>query len=290
MEEKNNDSLLEIKNFESISYQLSTTSYGQIKAIPILLANDLNSMLEQWFQNYKFIYLAINQLSEEAYDKPLQLEYTYSLRNQDLREFSKIFSDVNSEVDLLNYHQIVKIIHTYIELAFKVYSSLNEEKQGDTILDFEKYIESKSKKFHRKSFPEKLEIIANDLALTTPLDILVQINRVRNCLEHRGGIVSQTDCDPTKNYMSITFKYLRIDSPNGEMSPISDVKGKQNIDVNFTNETKKFRLGEKIFFDFYDNTKLIVSINICFKAVIDGIYDLYNVNQNEMKIILKEFK
>ena len=92
-------------NQTPISYQLSTDSYGQVRAIPLLLANSLNSKIEQWFQNYKFTYLAINQLTESDYAKSLQLEYIYSLRTLELREFSEISSDVTTKVDLLNYHQ-----------------------------------------------------------------------------------------------------------------------------------------------------------------------------------------
>ncbi len=273
-----------------LNYQVSPNSYGQVRAIPLLLANDLNSKLEQWFQNYKFLYLAIQQLSEKDYSKPLQLEYEYSLRTLELRGFSEIVSNVNNEVDLLNYHQLVKIIHEYIELAYKVYSALKEKKEGDSILYFEKHIESLCKKFHRINFPSKLDLIIKDLNLSMPLDILAQINRVRNCLEHRAGIVSQDDCDSSKKYMSVRFRYPRIDSPAGEMSPISHIKGKLPTQLNFVDEEKRFRIGNKISFDFYDNTKLIFSLNICFKTIIDGIYNLFNVNQDETESIIREFK
>jgi hypothetical protein len=273
-----------------LNYQISTNSYGQVRAIPLLLANDLNSKLEQWFQNYKFLYLAIHQLSEKDYSKPLQLEYEYSLRTIELRGFPEIVSNVTNEVDLLNYHQLVKIIHEYIESAYKVYSALKENKKGNTILCFEKHIESLCKKFHRMHFPAKLEEIIKDLKLSVPLDTLTQINRVRNCLEHRAGIVSQEDCDITKKYMSVRFRYPRIGSPTGEMSPISHIKGKLPTQLNFVDEEKRFRIGDKILFDFYDNTKLIFSLNICFKTIIDGIYNLFNVNQEETSTIIREFK
>ncbi|MFT5662553.1 MAG: hypothetical protein ACI9TV_003210 [Sulfurimonas sp.] len=108
-------------NQTPISYQFSADSYGQVRAIPLLLANSLNSNIEQWFQIYKFTYISINQLTESDYSKSLQLEYIYSRRTRELRKFSEIYSDVTIEVDLLNYHQLVKIIHEHIELAYKIY-------------------------------------------------------------------------------------------------------------------------------------------------------------------------
>lgn len=256
-----------------------------------MLANTLNSKMEQWFQNYKFLYLAINKLAESDYSEALQLEYIYSLRTLELRKFSEISSDVKMEVDLLNYHQLVKIIHEHIELAYKIYISLKESKKGDTILEFEKHIETLCSKFHRKNFPEKLRVIIEDLRLSVSLDTLSQINKVRNCLEHRAGIISKKDdCDPSKNYMSIKFRYPRIDSPDGEITPSSDIKGRQNTNINFIDETKIFRQGEKISFTFDDNTKLIFSLNVCFKAIVDGTYDFFNINQDKTETILREFK
>ena len=273
-----------------ISYQISTDSYGQVRAIPLLLANQLNTKIEQWFQNYKFTYLAITKLTEDDFSKSLQLEYTYSLRTFKLRKFSEISSDVRTELDLLNYHQLVKIIHEHIELAYKIYNSLKEDKVGYTIVEFEKHIETLCKTFHSKDFPSKLEIIKKDLELSVSLDILTQINKVRNCLEHRAGIVSKRDCDPQKNYMSIKFRYPRIDSPDGEIKPSSNIKGKYPTYINFIDDKKVFRIGEKISISFDENVNLLFSLNACFKVIIDGIYNIFNVNQKNHETILREFK
>ena len=256
--------MLQIHMNSPITYQVSTGSYGQVRAIPLLLANELNSELEKWFQNYKFMHLAINGLHEDEFKKPLQLEYVYSLRTVPLREFTEIRSQVKLESDLLNYHQLVKIIHKYIELSRKVYISLINQKTGTTVLDFEKEINLSVTAFHKKPFPKKLEIITNELCLSSPLEYLYQVNRVRNCLEHRLGVVAKQDCDLDKSYMSIKFRYLKLDTPDGEISPISNIKGRQSSNPNFENEEVKFRIGDKISFDFKDNAKLIFSINMCF--------------------------
>lgn len=273
-----------------ITYQLTTESYGQVRAIPLLLANELNSELERWFQNYKFMHLAINGLEENNYNNPLQLEYVYSLRTIPLRDFPEIRSQVKLESDLLNYHQLIKIIHKYIELARKVYLSLINDKTGKTVLDFEKEIESFVAAFHKKPFPKKLKIITNELRLSSSLDYLYQVNRVRNCLEHRQGIVTDQDCDPNKSYLAIKFRYLKFDTPDGEISPTSDIKGRQNSNPDFVDEIKRVRLGEKINFDFKENAKLIFSINICFKNIIDGIYQKKDVDQIATPTIVREFK
>jgi hypothetical protein len=128
------------------------------------------------------------------------------------------------------------------------------------------------------------------LGLSTSLEILSQINRARNCLEHRAGIVSDKDCDSGKNYLSVQWTYPRITSPAGDMSPISDIKGRNDPQLLFTEEIKRFRKNERIQFEFYDNTKCIFSINTCFKRIIDGLYKLFDVDQEATPVILREFK
>ncbi len=274
----------------TLSYQLVPDSYGQVRAFPLLIANELNSALEQWFQNCKYEYLALSNLQAAEFNKSLQLEYVYSLRIKPLRDFSEIRSDVMAEVDLLNYHQLIKIIHAYIEKVHNIYLVLKEPKTGETVIAFKEHIDKLCTRFHRLTFPDKLNIISQNLGLSTSLEILSQINRARNCLEHRAGIVSDKDCDAGKNYLSVQWTYPRITSPAGDMSPISDIKGRHDPQLLFTEEVKRFRKNERIQFDFYDNTKCIFSINTCFKQIIDGVYKLFDVDQEATPVILREFK
>lgn len=277
-------------NKQSISFHVIPESYGEMRVTPLLIANELNSKLERWFQNCKFSYLAISNLSEEAYNEPLQLEYSYSRRILPQRDFKEVKSSIITEIDLLNYHQLVKIIHEFIEKIHRLYLSLKEKRKGDNILSFEKHINKLCDSYQRKGFPEKLDLIEKNLELELPLDHLKCINRVRNCLEHRSGIVGEKDCDKGKNYMSIHWRYPKIESAEGELSPLSNIKGKSYSEVSFDDETKKFYKGKQIEFDFYDNSKGIYTLNMCFKEIIDAFYKLFEVDQNETPAILREFK
>jgi hypothetical protein len=279
-----------MNNQNVLTFQFSTQSYGQVRAIPLLLANDLNSKLERWFQNCKYAHLAISNLPESDFEKSLQLEYIYSLRTIPLRTFSEIKLNMMSEIDLLNYHQLNKIVHEIVEKTHKIYISLKLPKQGETIIFFEKFIGGECNKFHRKNFPTKLEIIKEYLYLDSSLEMLNQINKVRNCLEHRMGIVSQEDCDLGKNYMTIRWRYPKIITQDGDMSPISKIKGMNNAEIVFVDEVKRFRKNERIIFNFYDNSKCIFTVNVCLKKIIDGLYDIFHVDQEKTPTILREFK
>ena len=269
-----------------------TSSYSRVRATPLLLANELNIKLEQWFQNCKYLYLAINKLSEEEFSEKLQLEYTYPcpLRTQPIRGFDQIRNELITEIDLLNYHQLVKIIHEYIEQSYRIYISLTEPEDGKSIIDFELRVNSLCKEFHKRNFPDKLLTISSKLNLTNSLDIINKINKIRNCLEHRYGVVAEEDCDADRKYMSIQWYYPKIESEKGINSPLSNVEGEQNIKIVFDDEIKSFQQGSKISFDFDDNTKCIFSINTCFKTIVDGIYNIVNVNQSANETIIREFK
>ena len=77
-----------------------------------------------------------------------------------------------SEIDLLNYHQLVKIIYEFIEKIHRLYLSLKEKRKGDNILSFEKHINKLCDSYHRKRFPDKLNLIEKNLNLKFPLDYL----------------------------------------------------------------------------------------------------------------------
>ena len=196
---------------------------------------------------------------------------------------------MTSEIDLLNYHQLVKIVHEFIEESHKVYLALTEKKQGDSVLSLEKHIGNLCESFHKKNFPDKLDKVEHNLNIGSSLIYLRHINRVRNCLEHRLGEVEECDCDSGKRYISILWRYPRIRSVNGDLSPLTNIKGRQEATLDFVDEVKKFRKGERISFDFYDNYKCIYTIILCFKKIIDALYDIKNVDQEKHQVIIREF-
>lgn len=264
-------------------------AYGEVEATPLFIANKLCTSLEKWFQDCKFHHLAISSLSEETYNVPLQLEFNYTNRVSPQRSFLKTKEDAVIETDLLNYHKLIKIVHEYTELFYKNYLVLNEHKQGDFITSFEEHIKRLCKKFHSNKFPNKLKLIENKLGLESALDSLVQMNKIRNCLEHRQGIVGEKDCDSRKDYMSVTWRYPKPCSIKGEYSPLSNIKGFSSIEVNFVDEVRKFRKGGRVELDFDDNHKCVYTVLDCFKVIIDALYEQLKVNQEETPMIIRNF-
>ncbi len=83
----------------------------------------------------------------------------------------------------------------------------------------------------------------------------------------------------------------KITSADGDLTPISDIKGRLKTEIIFSTEQKKFRKTERVKFDFYELIQnAYLHINMCFKEIIDGIYKIFGVDQEASQIILRDFK
>jgi hypothetical protein len=69
-----------------------------------------------------------------------------------------------------------------------------------TVGSFEKITRSEAGAFHGLAIPAKIERLAQEFQISTDLtDHVLSINRVRNCLVHRLGLVSDRDVDKDGN-------------------------------------------------------------------------------------------
>src|SRR5665213_674440 len=85
-----NFGLMDIINYESVP-----NGYGQVRFFPLLLANQTNTLLEEWFTNFKFLHFCINRdVIKDFLEYRLPIEFTYSLRVK-IRTFDEMRSDVN---------------------------------------------------------------------------------------------------------------------------------------------------------------------------------------------------
>jgi hypothetical protein len=80
-----------------INYETVPNDYGQIRFFPLLLANQTNTLLEEWFINYKFLNFCAGRDVEKEFSKyRLTVEFSYNLREKK-RAFEEIRSDVNMD-------------------------------------------------------------------------------------------------------------------------------------------------------------------------------------------------
>jgi len=114
-------------------------------------------------------------------------------------------------------------------------------------------IEAIRRKAARLNFPQLIDAV---IAGLTEQPLLVEhvhsINKVRNCLEHRNGTVSQIDVnDDTTNSLVLKWRRMRLvvlskDGEERDLVVPSVVEGGSAIAVRFEDRAKTFALGEAI--------------------------------------------
>lgn len=109
------------------------------------------------------------------------------------------------------------------------------------------------RKFHRFGLPNKLRYLAETYSLDTDLsEELLSINRARNCLVHRGGVVSERD---TNEGDTLVVKWRRLEmtvrGETGERvveSPGHVFEAGEMLSVREGSASKTFHKGDSITF------------------------------------------
>lgn len=271
-----------------INYEAVPDSYGQIRFYPLLLANQTNTLLEEWFVNYKFLHFCTTRETAEDFSKfRLTIEYTYSGR-QRVRTFDEIKNEAGKLVDRSMFQELFRIMVLTLETANELYEIAKAKKTGNSIFDLRKDIENKRRAFHRTQFPDKIKKFRVKDNFQSFIAALIAVNKARNCYEHRNGLLGPDDCN-SDGKLVLTFRFPAPVSEEGK--PVG-VFGRMPLGAKFVNqivdEKKVFRLGEKIDLNLEDSYKFIYTINFALKGIIDHIYETCGVQ--EQRWILKQFK
>lgn len=276
-------------------YIIQPDGYGLVHLNPLLVANIVNTKLEQWFENNKFIHYAIDRVQPDDYAKfSLPLEYTYSMRLQENRNYDNLKKEVMSSINAKEYQILINIIFETLAMVYECKLIIETKKQGKSIKDFEKHICGKMRDFEGKSFPEKIILLASLAKANEMLEILKKMNAIRNCMEHRNGIVGKSDCK-NRSYIEIKWEYPKLEDSGREVRVVGGANTGARPQIAFakeffTKETKRFFLGDKIEMDFHDNYKCLYTINLALKPMIDEIYKMVGVSHDRQDLIIKEFK
>lgn len=87
--------------------------------------------------------------------------------------------------------------------------------------DWNKRMVTEAQRFHKLGFPDKVEFLKDEYGVELPQDKhedLLSINRARNCLVHRGGIVGLPDIPVTKDELSEVLQARRDREPTEKWS------------------------------------------------------------------------
>ncbi|MBT3321721.1 MAG: hypothetical protein HN392_05495 [Anaerolineae bacterium] len=271
-------------------YIIQPDGYGVVRFCPLFIANIMGTKLEQWFQDNKFIYQAFREYNTSNYvSQNLQVEFLYSRRVEPKRELAKIKQDVLNQTNAKQYQLLINLIHQCFEMIYECYELFRTPKIGLSVIDLKDDIQRKVAKFEKGNFPKKANIIKKFGKSEELIQFVEEMNAARNCIEHRGGIVDKNKDLKGKTKLSVHWKSPIIHSSKGKVSVTIDIKGGLNTEVIFESGIFEFREGELVKFSFEDNYKLIYTIMVALKTIIDGLYEKFEIDCNKTPEIRKEF-
>ena len=270
-----------------VSYETTPGSYGQIRFNPLVLANVTNTLLEDWFINYKFLDYATNKVEPSLFEKHrLNPEFEYPLRLH-TRTFSEIQAATRDLIERSMFQEIFRILVTTLEEANHLHQAAIQEKVGGSVFALREAIDKSVRKYNRLGFSDKLKRFEVNERFTPFIDSLGAINKARNCLEHRNGLVGKQDCNEDGKLI-IRICYPALITDDGPLRAFtSPTTPEKQPKLDFVTEAIRFSKNERVSLSFPDCYKLLYTLNFGLKGVIDSIYELCNVE--DQGVILRQF-
>ncbi len=150
----------------------------------------------------------------------------------------------------------VQSVLGYWELA------LIQKSKTIRVEDWKEIIFHRSKQFHRRTMPQKIEFLNQQYSFMLDETLIRQaltINAVRNCLTHRNGIVSLLDVDESGNLLLEWSALVLLATINGQEQEVSlPYQAKEGTEIALTTRTKKkyFIVGQSVMVNTEEFTQL----------------------------------
>jgi hypothetical protein len=135
------------------------------------------------------------------------------------------------------------------------YGSLYAAKDAMTVTDqFLAVREKAEKEAHKLALPNLITHLTTKFLrgpLTHEQDIL-SINKARNCLVHRDGIVTDKDVNKGTDELVITYERLKMLKSTTSEEIVAPTPTDTSIKIISDRATMKFKLGDELDFNFRD--------------------------------------
>lgn len=146
------------------------------------------------------------------------------------------------------FRELVETFSVFLDNIYQVCAAVEASGKRIEIYDFQK----KMKKYGREGFPNKLNILSSNFNVKPQhADYIKSLNKARNCLTHRRGIVGAEDTDG--QYLCVRWLGMNIfiQTPSGEKHPLENIPDGGlylpdggNVMLQFDERERQFPLGE----------------------------------------------
>lgn len=139
------------------------------------------------------------------------------------------------------------------------------------------------RRFDKKPFPSKLAYLNEQFSIPIEsLESLRSINRARNCITHRGSVVTRRDCnDQEKEHLYVTWMGLcavLIDENGEQEIEFNELKGHQienecRIGVKKVERQKRFGIGQPVKFEPTELAEMLLFWSREITGITKGVAD-----------------
>jgi hypothetical protein len=158
------------------------------------------------------------------------------------------------------FQELARGVREMLEEAF-FYNSMIQSADGlKTWGEFQKQMQEVRNRAGRASFPDLMRWVNG--GLTSPLHFereFLSLQKVRNCLEHRNGVVSEIDVDEDTKTLRLALPCIKIfvmqEGAEEELKIGHYVEANTMIGLKNVIEEREFKLGERVTFkpeEFHD--------------------------------------
>ena len=227
--------------------------------------SQLNIRLKHLSEILKIADIAIENISDEQYKKyhrfvDFDVASSCKLNFSEARDIFYQWCLKNNFRDSVEYSGIFLEECNFVCELVQARSD-NKIKAGD----FNKICGENRKKFHKKTFPEKIEYLRNQYNVSSAIeDYILSLNKARNCLVHRDGVVDKIDLNISEA-LKIKYREIQIviQPADGSEEKIIDkpmteaTKVASSVAMRFVDYERIFKLGEQIKFSPQEHIKTI---------------------------------
>ncbi|MFC2012629.1 hypothetical protein ACFLVU_05815 [Chloroflexota bacterium] len=131
--------------------------------------------------------------------------------------------------------------------------------------------------FHKRGLPSKIDFLVTEYApILRPelTDEVISINKARNCMVHRNGIVSVLDKN-SEDGLLVRWRKIQFiaKGPNGQRAVTggSIVKAGEELSIQQVESHKLFLIGESISFPVEEFSELCLTVMLFGRQLVDNI-------------------
>jgi hypothetical protein len=156
------------------------------------------------------------------------------------------------------FHELVRGLHGSLEEAYLWIELVKSQGQRLPASSFEEYAAKIKKYANAKNLPDLLEAVSSGLNSRFSWEAqALSLNKVRNCLEHRNGIVTERDAGvgATAMQLSVPAIQLAVAQPDGAQLQLKlgmIVQGGGSVTLRIAPRHIEFKVGEPIVFTAND--------------------------------------